>query len=147
MTIYNIEDERRRQAAERPLSATLNEAKQELKTFAETRFAMLQSEMKDKIAGLKVSAPLLIIGALLGLTAWLALTAALISLIAAAFAPSTFATFIGCVIIGAIYAAAGGAAFFFGYTKIREHGLVPERTVRVLKEDKVWLQNEVRTQK
>jgi hypothetical protein len=144
--VYNIEDERRRQVNDKPLSATINEAKEEFKAFAETRIAMLQSEMRDKIAGIKAAAPMLVIGAVVGLTAWFVLTAALITVISAAFSPSPYAPFLGCIIVGVVYAVFGGAALMFGLSKIREQGVVPDRTIRVLKEDKVWLQNEARTQ-
>src|SRR3954454_8221768 len=116
--VYNIEEERRRHNTEKPLSATINEAKEEFKAFAETRLAMLQSEMRDKIAGLKAAAPMLVIGAVVGLTAWLVLTAALICVLSAVFAPNPYAPFLGCLIDGVVYAAAGGAAFFFGLSKI-----------------------------
>jgi UDP:flavonoid glycosyltransferase YjiC (YdhE family) len=144
--VYNIEAERRRHAAERPLSATINEAKEEFKTFAGTRIAMLQSEMREKIDGVRASAPMLIVGGVILWTGWLALTAALICVISAAFSPSPYAAFFGCVIVGVVYAAVGGASLFFGLSRIKEQGLVPNRTLRVLKEDKVWLQNEARTQ-
>jgi hypothetical protein len=48
--------------------------------------------------------------------------------------------------VGLVYAIIGGGALMFGYQNIRKSGLVPERTIKVLKEDKIWLQNEVRNQ-
>jgi Putative Actinobacterial Holin-X, holin superfamily III len=130
----------------RPLSATVNEVKEEFKRFAETRIAMLQAEMREKISTLKVSAPMLVIGGLLAATAFLVLTAALIGLLYVPFAGSPFAFFWACLIIGVVYAVVGFGALLFGYQNITKHGLTPERTIRVLKEDKIWFQNEARTQ-
>jgi hypothetical protein len=129
----------------RPFSATVNEAKNEFRRFAEIRIAMLQAEMKEKMATLKASAPMLIIGALLAITAFWVLTAALIALLFVAFAGSAYATFWACLVVGVLFAIIGSGALLFGYQNIRRGGLVPERTIKVLKEDKIWFQNEART--
>jgi uncharacterized membrane protein YqjE len=130
----------------RPISATVNEAKTEFQRFAQTRIAMLQAELKEKKATLKASAPMLVVGGLLAITAFWVLTSALIALLYVAFVGSPYATFWACLIVGLVYAIIGGGALMFGYQNIRKSGLVPERTIKVLKEDKIWLQNEVRNQ-
>jgi hypothetical protein len=130
----------------RPISATLNEAKEELKQFAETRLAMLQGEIKEKIALVKSSAPLLAVGALLGITAFWVLTGALICALRMAFGESPYGWFLSFLIVSVFYAIIGFAALMLGYQRITKGKLVPERTIKVLKEDKVWLQNEARSQ-
>jgi uncharacterized membrane protein YqjE len=65
----------------RPISATVNEAKTEFQRFAQTRIAMLQAELKEKKATLKASAPMLVVGGLLAITAFWVLTSALIALL------------------------------------------------------------------
>jgi hypothetical protein len=130
----------------RPLSATLTEAKEEFKQFAETRIAMLLAEMKEKMAMVKASAPMLAIGALVTVTAFLVLTGALICVLRLAFGESPLGWFLSCLIVGVFYAIIGFAALLFGYHKITNGGLIPERTIQVLQEDRVWLQNEARTQ-
>jgi uncharacterized membrane protein YqjE len=139
-------NERERQGNGRKIASTINEAKEEFKQFAETRLAMLQAEMKEKIATLKASAPMFAIGIVIGFTSFLAFTGALISLLWLAFASSSFGPFISFLIVGVLYAIIGFGAVFMGYKNITEKGLVPNRTIKVLKEDKVWLQNEARTQ-
>lgn len=135
-----------RPANGRSLGATVNEVKEEFKQFAETRIAMLQSEMKEKVALIKASAPMLAIGAVLGGVAFLVLTGALICLIHMAFAQSAWGWFYAFLIVGVVYAVFGGIAGFMGYQNLTKHGLTPERTIKVLKDDKIWLQNEARTQ-
>lgn len=127
------------------IAGTLNTAKEEFKQFAETRLAMLQSEMKEKMAALRASVPMLVAGGVLAITALLVLTAALIALIWTVFTPSIYAMFFACLIVGVAYTIIGFGALVLGYKKISEKGIVPERTIKVLKEDKVWLQNEART--
>jgi len=130
----------------RNLSATINEAKDEFKRFAETRIAMLQAEMKEKVAIIKGSAPFIAIGAVLGITAFMVLTGALIALIWTAFAGNRFGPFLAFLIVGVVYAIIGGGMAMYGYKIFSAEGLTPERTMKVLKDDKVWLQNEARTQ-
>ncbi len=144
--VHYINENDRARIHERSLAATINEAKDEFKRFAETRIAMLQAEMKEKTAIIKVSVPFMVIGAVLGVTAFLVLTGALIALIWTAFAGMRFGPFLAFVIVGVVYAIIGGAVGMYGYRKLTAEGLAPERTMKVLKDDKVWLQNEARTQ-
>ena len=144
--VYNIDDRRRRTVNERPLSETVSDAFNELKTFAETRVAMLRSEMREKVQQVKFAAPLLVVGALLGVSAWFLLTGALVAVISAAFGDTIWAPFLGLVIVGVVYLIAAACAIWMGYGRLTEKGLMPERTIQILKEDKIFLQNEARTQ-
>lgn len=143
--VYNIGDSRRHSSADRPLSDTLNETVRELKAFVETRFAMLGSEMREKVANIKSAAPLAVVGAMLAGTAWLLLTAGLVAVLAVAFQGSAYALFLSFVIVGVVYAIIGGATLWIAFGHLSGHTLIPERTINVLKEDKVWLENEART--
>jgi len=143
--VYNIDD-RRRTTHDRPLDGTLHEALREFRDFVETRVAMLQSEMRENLANLKFAAPLLVAGVLFGATAWLLLTGALVAVLTVAWHGSAYAPFIALVIVGVAYAAIALCALFMARGRMSKKGLLPERTLNVLKEDKVWLENEVRTQ-
>jgi len=136
-----------RQTNGRSIGATVNEVKEEFKQFAETRIAMLQAEMKEKVGLIKASAPMLAIGAILGGVGFLVLTGALICLVHMAFNQSPWGWFYSFLIVGVVYVIFGGIAGFMGYQNLTKHGLKPERTIKVLKEDKAWLQNEARTQR
>jgi hypothetical protein len=130
----------------RTLAGVIAELKDELKEFLQTRLSMLRSELRDKAAVFKLALPLLAVALLLLGTAWLVLTAALISIIAGAFSPSPFAYFFAFIIVGVAYALAGAICGTFGYRELKENRLVPERTLRVLKQDQLWLQTEARSQ-
>ncbi len=143
--VYNIGD-RRRPGPDRPLGETLHEAINEFKLFVETRIAMLRSEMRENLANLKFAAPLLVAGALFGVTAWLLLTGALVAVIAVAWAGSAYAPFLALLVVGVFYLAVAAGAIWMAMGRLSKKGIMPERTINVLKEDKVWLQQESRTQ-
>jgi Putative Actinobacterial Holin-X, holin superfamily III len=143
--VYNIGD-RRPPAPERPLSETVSEAVNEFRAFIETRIAMLRSEMRENLANLKFAAPLLVVGALFGVSAWLLWTGALVAIINVAFQGSPYGPFFSLVCVAFLYTVFGAAAIWMALGRINRKGLMPERTMQVLKEDKVWLQEESRTQ-
>jgi Putative Actinobacterial Holin-X, holin superfamily III len=50
------------------------------------------------------------------------------------------------LIVAALYTIGGCLALFFGWQQVKETRVTPEHTIRTLKEDKIWLQTEVKTQ-
>jgi VIT1/CCC1 family predicted Fe2+/Mn2+ transporter len=130
----------------RTLAGVMAELKDELKDFLQTRYDMLRAELRDKASAWKVALPLIAIGIVLLATAWLVLTAALIAIIAMAFYPSPFAYFFAFVIVGVVDLLAGGMCVAFAVRGLKAQGIVPVRTMKVLKEDQVWLQTEARSQ-
>lgn len=125
----------------RTLTGALNEFKEELKDFVDTRLQMLKSEMKQKVAMLRMVVPMLLVAAVLGVLGFLFLSIALVAAIA---------NLIGWgwsfLVIGVFYAAIGGATALLAVREISNEGITPTRTMKVLKQDQVWLQNEARSQ-
>lgn len=130
----------------RSLAGVVSELKDELREFVSIRIEMFKSEMKDKVSSLKVTAILIAGGLFLGLTAWFVLTAALISIIATAFLPSVYSYFFAFIIVGIAYLLVGAILATFALRELSQRGLKPERTMRVLKQDQIWLQSEARQQ-
>ena len=126
----------------RSLSAVVNDLKVEGKAFLNTRLEMLKAEMSEKLSAIKAALPMMIVGAVFALTAWLVLTAALVCIIAKAFGPGVISWFYATAIVGVAYLLIGGAAAWFASSELKRASLKPERTLRVLKQDQVWLQNE-----
>jgi fatty acid desaturase len=124
----------------------LHECKEELQDFAATRLEMLRGEMKDKLANLKLALPALALGAILLLAAFFLFTWGLVSLIAMAMIGKPYAYTVAFFVVFALYAMAGGATAAYGLKTLSSQGLTPERTLRVLKQDQIWLQSEARTQ-
>ncbi len=130
----------------RTLAGVVSELKDELKEFVNTRMAMLQSELKEKLSAWKMALPTIVLGLVLLGTAWLLLTGAIVAAIYVAFAGNPFAAAIALAIIGVVYAVGGGLAATFALRELKENSLVPKRTMKVLKDDQLWIRNEARVQ-
>jgi uncharacterized membrane protein YqjE len=128
----------------RSIAEVLAEIKDELKAFFETRLQLFTSEMREKIANSKSGAVYAVIALMLGWTGFLMLTLALVALVTVAFWGSPYAWFFGFLIVGFLWTS---FAAMLGFAAIRQFkDLAPKETIKVLKQDKVWLKNEVRSQ-
>jgi ABC-type multidrug transport system permease subunit len=125
----------------RTLAGVINDLKQELKEFIDTRLQMLMSEMKQKTTMLKMVVPMLIVAAALGWVGFLLLTIALVSAIAALIGWGW-----SFLAVGLLYVIVAGATGFMAWREFQAEGVAPNRTIKVLKQDQIWLQNEARTQ-
>jgi uncharacterized membrane protein YqjE len=129
----------------RSLAEILAEAKNELKEFVETRVELLRREMNERLAVLKIAAPLAIVGALFLSTAFLLLSLALVALFAAVFTGNDYRWFFGFLIVGFLWSVTGGTAALLAKKRISKRSMVPRKTIEVLSADKAWLQNEARS--
>jgi len=114
--------------------------------FVTTRLQMLAQEMQEKLSIWKKALPILAMAAVIGVTAFLTLTFALVSFFAGIFQSSPWAWVFGAAIVTAIYFVAAVGLFVLGRHELTQAGLVPTRTLHVLKEDQIWIQNEARSQ-
>jgi uncharacterized membrane protein YqjE len=130
---------------DKSIGVILSETKAELKEFFETRLQILQAEVREKVRAWKSSLPLLLIAAAFLLMGWAALTFSLIALLQAWFLPSAYSWLWAALIVAAAYMVAGIALGWLGYRAIKSVGMSPKRTLEVLKQDQVWIQNEART--
>jgi uncharacterized membrane protein YqjE len=101
--------------------------------------------MDEKIRRLKSVVPLLVVALTLLLSGWMAFTFALIALLHALFMPSAYAWLWASLIVTVVYLAMGAVAGWFAYAEIKSTNLTPSRTLKVLQQDQVWIQNEART--
>ena len=131
--------------SEKSLAALLTETKLELKEFFTTRVGIFKAELQEKLSTVKHVAPLLAIAVALLLGAWVTLTFALVAVLRGVFLPSPFAWAWASLIVGGVYLLVGIAVAWFAIGKIKSVGVSPNRTLQVLKEDQIWLQNEART--
>ncbi len=130
---------------EKSFATLLAETKEELKEFVVTRVGILKAEMEEKVSTWKAIIPVLLCALALGGAAWMVLTFALIAWLHALFMPSPFSWLWASLIIGGAYALIALVLGWFAYSEISEQGVIPTRTLKVLKQDQVWLQNEART--
>ena len=130
---------------EKSIATILSETKDELKQFVTTRVNMLKAEMDEKISRLKSVIPLAVVAALFLFSGWMVFTFALIALLHGLFLPSVYAWLWAGLIVTAVYLLVGAIAGWLAYSEIKATNLTPTRTLKVLQQDQVWIQNEART--
>ncbi len=72
---------------------------------------------------------------------------ALVAVLAMPLGGGAGAWAVAFAIVGALFLMAGALALAFGVSKLKARSLKPERTLRILKQDKIWLQNEARNER
>jgi uncharacterized membrane protein YqjE len=130
----------------RNVAAVLADMKEEIKEFVRTRLALLKTELQEKAKILKVAAPLAIVGILLLLTAYALFTLAIVCLVYAFLPESAFRWFFAFLAVAVAWSLLGGIIAYFAKREFELRGLMPKKTIDVLKGDKVWIQSEVRNQ-
>ena len=128
------------------IGQVVNELKNDARDFVSTRLQILTQEMNDKVKVWKVAIPMLVIAALLSGIALLVLTFAIVAFLAGVFQPSPYAWCYGALIVTAFYIIAAFGLFYLGKRELTQTGVAPTRTLRVLKQDQIWIQNEARSQ-
>lgn len=128
----------------RSVAALLGEMKQELQDFAQTRLTMLKVELQEKVRMVKTAAPLAAAGVLLFLTAFLLLSLALVALAFALLPDSAYRWCLAFLAVAILWSIIGGIAAYMAKRELEVKGLLPKRTVEVLKEDKQWIRSEVK---
>jgi len=130
---------------EKSIATILAETKDELKQFVTTRVGILKAEMDEKISRIKSVIPLAVVAALFLVSCWMVFTFALIALLHSLFLPSVYAWLWASLIVAAVYLVVGAIAGWLAYSEIKATSLTPTRTLKVLQQDQVWIQNEART--
>jgi uncharacterized membrane protein YqjE len=130
----------------RTLADVVATMKEEAKEFVQTRIQLLKIELQQKVGTLKAAALLAAVAIVLLSTAYLLLTLALAALVATALADNPYHWVFGFLTIAVLWSLAGGMAAYFAKREFQLRGVLPRRTIGVLKADKLWLQNEARSQ-
>ena len=130
----------------RSLAAIITEMKEELKDLVQTRIEMFRTELQEKLKTLKIAAPLAGVGALLLGTAYLLFTMALVGLVVAFFRDNPYRWFFAFAAVAVLWTLLGGIAAYFAKREFELKGLMPRKTIEVLKEDKLWIQAEAKNQ-
>jgi uncharacterized membrane protein YqjE len=110
----------------------------------ETRIAMLRTELSDKLAMVKAAAPLAVVGIVFLMTAYVLFTLGLVGLIVAFLPDNPYRWCIAFFAVAVLWGIIGGLTAYFAMREFKLKELMPRRTMQVLKEDKMWLQSEVR---
>lgn len=130
----------------RTVGNVLADMKEELREFVETRLAMLKTELQEKLQTLKIALPLAVVGVVLLGTAYLLFTLAAVGLVAAFLPDSPYRWGFAFLAIAALWTVLGGIAAYFAKCEFAMKEMMPRKTIEVLKQDKLWIQAEVKTQ-
>ena len=130
---------------EKPLGVVLTEMKNELNEFLETRYKLLRSEIQDILRTWKYCIPLLLGALVLLLASWIVITFGLVALVRGWFLPEPLAWLWGSLIVAALYVIIAIMIGWFAYGELRKVGVVPKRTLQVLKQDQAWVESEAKT--
>lgn len=125
------------------LQGVLHEIKDELRDFISTRVELLRAELVDKWSAIKAAVPILAAGIALLAAALFAFTFGLVALFAV-LVGGEYRWAIGAGIVFGIYAVIGAALAWMGSKQLSAEGVVPDRTLRVLKQDQQWIQTEAK---
>jgi protein-S-isoprenylcysteine O-methyltransferase Ste14 len=128
------EDRIYRARPERPFSALLNDLIEDLRRLVRLEFALFKQEMAGNAHRLSFGLVAIAVGAVLALSAWMAIFAA--SIIALSI---VWPAWLAAVVLGAVALVLGGIVLYFGIRRIRAQTLVPQRTINTLREDGAWI--------
>lgn len=131
---------------ERTLTSLVAEIKDEIKGFIQTRVEMFRAELSETLESFKLAAPLGAIAAVFLGTAFVLLSFSLAGLIAVAFWDNPYKWFFSFLIVGFLWLCVGGVCGALAIRRLQQRGMFPKKSMQVLKEDKIWLQTEARTQ-
>jgi hypothetical protein len=96
--------------------------------------ALARQEMGEKVTSFRSGVITITIGAVVGLLALMALTAAAVIGLAHVMDAGYAA-----LIIGGVFAVVGGIIVSTGLNRLKQTSLKPEQTIKTLEEDKEWL--------
>ena len=130
---------------EKSIASIIAETKQELKDFVQTRAQIFQAEAKEKVKAWKMSGILIGVGVLLLLTSWFTFVFAVVALFHSWLGNGDYSWCFGALIVGGVLLVSGVGLAAAGYSDIRKAGVKPTRTLRILKQDQEWIQNQGRT--
>ena len=130
----------------RSLASIVAELKEELSEFIQVRLALLKAEMQGKMRNVKNAAPMAVLGLVLAATAYLLFTLALVALFAALMPDSNFRWFIALLGVAILWSLGAGVFLYVAKRRLAASNLIPEKTIEVLRNDKLWLQQEARNQ-
>lgn len=124
---------------ERPLGELFSELVQETQTLIREEVALAQAEVSRKVSFLSRDAAVLAVAGVVGLVAFEAIIAAAIialSLVLPAWASA--------LIVGVVLGIVGYVLARRGLNDIKRRGVVPRQTIASLREDKEWVQHQLR---
>jgi hypothetical protein len=128
-----------RPKAERSIASLLSDLASETILLLRQEVALFKAELHEKFSRAGRGATALGAGAVIAFSGWLFLLLAAVLGLATVFAP-----WLAALIVGLVVLAIGGALVWFGKSRLDAQSLVPQRSLRSLREDEAWLKDRLR---
>ncbi len=133
------DDPQVRAKAERSIGALLSDIAGETILLIRQELALLKAELHEKFGRVGQGATALGAGALIAFSGWLVLLAAAVLGLA-----TVVPAWLAALIIGLLVLAIGAVLLLIGKRRFDARSLLPQRTLRSLREDEAWLRERLR---
>ena len=128
-----------RPKTERSITTLLSDLASETILLIRQELALLKAELHEKFSRVGQGATALGAGALIAYSGWLVLLAAAVLGLA-----TVMPAWLAALIVALVALAIGGALVFIGKNRLDADSLMPQRTLRSLREDEQWLRERLR---
>jgi uncharacterized membrane protein YqjE len=126
--------------AEPSIGELFRQLAQDSATLIRQEVALAKLEMRENVKSAARDMTMIVVGGAIAAVGALVLTAFLVILLGSLMANYWLAA----LIVGVLYLIVGGGLAWSNLKRLRESELKPEHTIDSLKEDKQWLQQEIR---
>lgn len=113
---------------------------QDSATLVRQEMALAKAELRQNVKSLAKDAVMIAVGAVLAMVGGLVMVAFLVILLGDVL--NNY--WLGALIVGLLFLAIGGILAMSGMKKLQKEEVAPTRTLETLKEDKQWLQSEIK---
>jgi hypothetical protein len=124
---------------ERSFAALLSDLASETGLLLRQEAALFKAELGEQFGRAGTGVALLVVGAVVALSGWLALLAAAVIGLA-----HVLPAWAAALIVGAVVLALGGVMIWLGRRRLEAANFVPRRTLASLREDEAWLREQFR---
>ena len=128
-----------RPKTERSITTLLSDLASETILLIRQELALLKAELHEKFSRVGQGATALGAGALIAYSGWLVLLAAAVLGLA-----TVLPAWLAALIVALVALAIGGALVYIGKSRFDTDSLMPQRTLRSLREDEQWLRERLR---
>lgn len=128
-----------RPKSDRSIASLLSDLAGETILLVRQEIALLKAELHEKFGRIGQGATALGAGVLIAFSGWLVLLAAAVLGLAEAVP-----AWLAALIVGLLVLAVAGALLWFGKSRFEAKSLMPNRSLRSLREDQAWLKERLR---
>ena len=126
--------------AEPALGDLIRQLAQDSATLVRQEVALAKAELRDNVKSVARDAAMIAIGGIVATIGVLVLIACLVMLVGDALDEP----WLGALIVGILFLAVGGFMAMKFLKNLKNDTLAPDQTIQTLKEDKQWLQSEIK---